>query len=384
MKINIISCQGSLIYGNFGSALQAHALQAVLKQLGHEPLLILSMNFPLRGFPEWVETIYSSLRFVCPVARRMVDALRLRVSQVGGSRERRRHFADFVKRHICTTPLGYTCKERINHLPKADAYICGSDQIWGSGAGDMSYFFPAQERRKCLSYAASGSWALLGRDNQWVEKVGPYLREFRAVGVRETDGVALCKRAGVSTVMATIDPTMLLPCSHYESIMPAEPIVKEPYLLFYMLNMTSAADVPLETAKRYCAEHKLRLVILSGQGTEQQLPSELNDSTGPLEFLNLIKHASAVITNSFHGSVFCVLFQTPYLVCLQQGKTAAENARFHSAHTKLGQAARIGTKEILDVNQLQIVPSAALPLLEAWKEESYAFLQGALNAIATE
>ena len=383
MKINILTIQGRFIYGNYGSALQAYALQQFLKQAGHDPLLILGMNYFHSKFLAWAQPIYSSLRVVCPFLRHLIDVFRLRFSPVAGPSERRKRFAAFVKKFIHTTPCGYTFQELIHHLPTADACICGSDQIW-FGANALCYFFPKQNRNKCISYAASGAWPILEKDDAWQHSISPYLRELRAVGVRETDGVTLSKRLGAKNVMQTIDPTLLLPAEHYEQIMQETRIIKEPYMLFYILNSKSLADVPIETAKRYCAEHGLRLAILSGQGTEGILPSELNMSTGPLEFLNLIKHASAVITNSFHGSIFCILFQIPYLVCLQNGETAAENVRFYSAHTRLGQACRLGTMETLDLKLLNIAPTDAIPFLQTWKQDSQKFLQTHLENIANE
>lgn len=308
----------------------------------------------------------------------------MRCNSVVGSSSRRKRFASFVKRNITLTPIGYTHQERIACLPAADAYICGSDQVWGDCASDLSCFFPKEDRSKCIVYAASGSWSLLEKDEACIAKVGPYLREFRGVGVRESQGKEFCNKAGVQDVAVTIDPTMLLPAEHYERLMSPEPIIQEPYMLFYMLNMTSSADIPLEEAKRYCAEHHLRLIVLSGQGSQQLLSGELNETTGPLEFLNLVKHASAVITNSFHGSIFCALFQTPYLVYLQNGRTASQNVRFYSAHGKLGQQARITAVGASDLSLLQEPPTSAAPLLEQWKAESYTFLKKHLDAIAAE
>lgn len=382
MKINIISCPSCYIFGNFGSALQAHALQMVLKQMGHDPLLVLSMDFPSHRFPSWAERCYSALRVYAPFVRRVTDAVRLGLNAIVGARSRRKLFASFVRRYLSVTSFGYTRQERIDCLPAADAYICGSDQILGACAADMSCFFPKVNRSQCIAYAASGSWPLLEQNEACIKRVGPYLREFRGVGVRESQGKEFCNKAGVQDVAVTIDPTMLLPAGHYERLMSPEPIIQEPYMLFYMLNMTSSADIPLEEAKRYCAEHHLRLIVLSGQGSQQLLSGELNDMTGPLEFLNLIKHASAVMTNSFHGSIFCVLFQTPYLVCLQSGKTAPENVRFHSAHGRLGQSARITAVGASDMSLLQVPPTSAAPLLEQWKSESYMFLRKHLDAIA--
>lgn len=269
-------------------------------------------------------------------------------------------------------------------LPYADAYVCGSDQVWthkvSGPAADLSPFFGACDRRRCISYAASAAWGNLGDD--WVAVASRYLPEFQAVGVREEDGVELCRMAGVDHPVVTADPTLLLPASHYEQIMDPRPMVKEPYLLLYVLNMDSPESTPLEQVREYCAVHGYRLVILSGQGAENAVGHGMNDSVGPLEFLNLIKHAQAVVTNSFHGSLFPTIFQVPFAVCLQQGGYAAQNSRFISTHSRLGQTHRIFEEGSLPVSVLETKPSESEERLEDWRKGSLEFLHSTLAEIA--
>lgn len=343
MKVGILTSLDLFLYSNFGTVLQAYALQQVLLQAGHSVFHIRRMGYPNKWLPECFSPVYSHVGRSLPVLREMVDRIRLQKWRLGGAPSRKRLFRIFVQRHLHVTPCGYTKEELMARLPYADAYVCGSDQVWNLGeigpATDLSLFFSGSDRRRCISYAASAPWNSLRDD--WVAVASKYLPDFQAVGVREEDGVELCRMAGVSHPVVTADPTLLLPASHYEQIMDPRPMVKEPYLLLYVLNMDSPESTPLEQVREYCAVHGYRLVILSGQGAENAVGHGMNDSVGPLEFLNLIKHAQAVVTNSFHGSLFSTIFQVPFAVCLQQGGYDAQNSRFFSTHSRLGQDHRI-------------------------------------------
>lgn len=141
-------------------------------------------------------------------------------------------------------------------------------------------YFSSVDRSRCLSYAVSGHWTELGE--RWIRGVAPYLAGFRAVGVREEDGVEMFKAAGGHNVEVTLDPTLMLPASYYEGIIPRERMVDEPYLLFYVLNMSSANDVPQHEAEEFCKAHGLRMIVLSFQGAEHALASDFNEHIGRL------------------------------------------------------------------------------------------------------
>ena len=148
--------------------------------------------------------------------------------------------------------------------------------------------------------------------------------------------------------------------------------------------MSSANDVPQHEAEEFCKAHGLRMIVLSFQGAEHALASDFNEHIGPLEFLNLIRHASAVVTNSFHGSCFCALFQVPYAICLQEGEMASQNIRFISTHKRLGQEWRIFHVGGLHASMLETKPADALPLLEEWRNKSRRYLVEHLQAIDEE
>lgn len=383
MKIGVITCPDSYLYSNYGTVLQAYALQRALSRLGYDAFLIRRMEYPDKWLPGWLSPAYGLVGRGLPVLRGVMDRIRLRKYRLGGAPSRKRLFRLFVQRHLHVTSCGYTRKERMAWLPHADAYICGSDQIWNveltGPVADLSLFFGGSDRRRCISYAASAAWNRLG--DEWVAVASKYLPEFQAVGVREEDGVRLCRMAGVSNPVVTIDPTLLLPASHYEQIMDPRPMVKEPYLLFYVLNIDRPENSPLEQVREYCAAHGYKLVVLSGQGAEYAVGQGMNDRVGPLEFLNLIKHARAVVTNSFHGSLFSTIFQVPFAVCLQQGENAAQNSRFFSTHSRLGQDHRIFQIGQLPIELLDKKPVEYITNIVPWRNESLAFLQDAIENI---
>lgn len=376
MKIGILTVPDFLLCSNYGSALQAYALQKVIQRMGHSPFLIRRMEYPANTLSGRWSWLYGAVGRFCPVLRGRLDKWRLckMMPRAGMG-------VSFMEEYMSSTSCGYTGEERMRRMPSADAYVCGSDQVWNHTVEgknkDLSLYFSSCDRNKCIAYAVSAAWNRLGAP--WIEVASESLPSFHAVSVREDDGLELCRKAGRVDAVVAADPTLLLPAVQYERIVAPEPVVAEPYVLLYVLNMDRVEDTPLAEARRFCEIHGYRLVCLSGQGAEAAVPSEMNDKTGPLEFLNLIKNAKAVITNSFHGSLFCCIFQVPFAVCLQCGEHSAQNSRFLSTHFRLGQEYRIFHAGEMQDSVLENKPVEALERIGPWRAFSLEFLQNALN-----
>ena len=189
MKIGVITTFDYILFDNYGSALQALAMQELLRSLGHRPFLIRRMEYPEKWLPSWFAPGYAWIGRFLPFLRARLDLYRIK-KKLRSSSIRKARFISFFHRHITATPCGLTRAERMKRMPHADAYICGSDQIWDwiepESKRDMSMYFSSVDRSRCLSYAVSGHWTELGE--RWIRGVAPYLAGFRALGVREEDG----------------------------------------------------------------------------------------------------------------------------------------------------------------------------------------------------
>lgn len=380
MKVAVITLDDKFLYGNFGSAMQSYALQVVLREMGHEPIVVRWAPM-FRSFRKLkLSFLYKLFSIVCPHLWDWAVSL---YAALRATPAKRKHLAKgrrFFHRHVKATLTAFPPEMIPNCLPKADAYICGSDQVWhDSTVVNLHYdflFLAGAPRGRCISYAASAPWARL--DEKWVSVASRYLPNFCAVSVREEQGVPFCKAAGAENAFVAADPVLLLPQKHYEPLAAGAPIVKGDYLLCYVLNCTFPIEAQ-QKLQHFCQEQGMQLMILSGQGAKFSYGTAIGDNVGPEEFLNLIKNAKAVVTNSFHGSMFSLIFGKPLLVCLQDGNTAAENVRFTSTLPRLGQAHRMCTAEQLDTSLLLEAPVLNI---EQWREESLNFLRCALGSLS--
>ncbi len=376
MKIAITSTIHLLTYTNYGSILQACALQKTLREMGHQPFMVQLRRKPrlerrLGGILplSWVTAFFNAVYFV--------RLCRFGVRRTWG-------FFSLAHRYLSFSPLVYELEDA--EMPEADAYLCGSDQVWGdhpeSGAFPACKFFADKPGPQCFSYAASANWDALSE--HWRQLAGRFLPQFRAVSVREDRGVEICRELGVQDCSLVCDPVFLVKPEEWRRLIPSRPLIAEPYVLFYVLNTADLTQTPHAAVQRYCREKGYRFINLAAQGAESTDTAKLSRRIGPLDFLNLICHAQAIVTNSFHGSMFSALFDRPFLTCLQFGATAAENSRFTSSLRLLGQEVRLCRGNEANLTLLELPPHVAEKRIPEWRREGLIFLQQTLDCIAKD
>ena len=195
--------------------------------------------------------------------------------------------------------------------------ITGSDIVWSSehAALHPAYFLDfVRDGTKRVAYAASqrlknGEKSMLAR----------YLPAFDALSVRESADRELLARYTQVPVETVLDPTLLLSAEDYEPLLRVpEDLPAEPYLLFYSLTHDPAA---MDTANLLAERFGLRIVHYLADYPANVFPSDAQCFAfcGPREFLAYVKHASLVFTNSYHGTIFSILYQRPFYVQVTRG-----------------------------------------------------------------
>lgn len=209
-------------------------------------------------------------------------------------------------------------------------FVVGSDQVWrASACRSMAYvklyWLSGVDslRRKCsISYAASfGSDEWEGTPEE-TEECGRLLREFKAVSVREHSGVKICKEVfGVDAVQMP-DPTLLLHTSDYEKIIDSEKTwsPESKYVAAYVLDETAGKAELLQESTETL---NLQLQHLMPHATAKKRRDRFPISVP--QWLRLIRDCEYFITDSFHGCVFAIIYNKPF-VCL--GNEGRGNARF--------------------------------------------------------
>jgi hypothetical protein len=318
---------------NYGQLLQCYALQKYLRNAGHDAFLI--RYDPRNDYvktPLWKKTI----KAVNQVA--LANYLKFKIrkySDIKEKKEHSRHFGEFRKEHIRQTDrIYYSYKELAENPPEADVYITGSDQVWNpdfigfknNNNQTRAFFLDfGSHATKRIAYAASfgKEWF----EDDFVQEITPLLKRFDYISVREKSGLDICRQCGVTNAEWAPDPTMLLNNVDYRALYgPINQSDNEgPYCLVYMLS--NECDFSIETVYDWANTINNKVLYITGNVKHDKY--EKTYATIP-EWLYFIDKAEYVITNSFHCSVFSLLFQKKIGVVPLTGKSTGMNSRFDS------------------------------------------------------
>lgn len=344
MKIAILTIHSV----NYGNRLQNWALQTVLERMGHE------VN-SLRRSAGFNGTIRSKLKF-----------LKRCISIACHSCDKMGRFYDFDQRIVFSR---FAVSREYVSPNLADVYnvfIVGSDQVWNPDFdfnSDLEYL-PHISRNQKISYAASFGVSKITTDR---EQTASYLRDFLFVSVRENAGADIVAELTGSRPAVVLDPTMLLHADDWSriAIKPPIDVVNSSYILKYMLG----DDVHGREIEEFARSHGLGLVDLAVSA----LP------VGPAEFLWLVEHASLVCVDSFHGSVFSMLFHRPFIIYERQSDDADMSSRFDTLCRLFDMGHHRSASSSFDLERCLNEDWAAFDRrLTAERERSIAWLEGAL------
>lgn len=311
MKIGILTYHRS---HNYGALLQAIALRNFLYNMGHEVYYIdywpkYHINMYRIFNMDILKTIslYSKAKYII---RSILECL-LRQKRIN-------NFKRFIDAYIVPHCLPYD--EKV----KYDVIIYGSDQIWRKQFGLGGKFNPVYfginklETSKHIAYAASmGSVQLTEEDKSFLYKS---LVRFSEISVREKvlkDDLLEC---GLKDVQIVSDPTLLLNKGQWNKLVPTKTFRSQKYILYYNLLNNSFDE---KQVLRYARFQKMKLVIL--RGSVDIMKNNANSIYGPEHFLSLIKNAELVLTSSYHGLLFSIIYNKPFFASFSVNETRARS-----------------------------------------------------------
>lgn len=306
MRIGVVTFHAS---HNYGSMLQAYALQVVLQKMGHQTEIInLRQVSQRKMYAHPLDIRRRGLIRVCynitfrPFAT--INAVR-----------KWKKYEVFLYNFLHLSNEYSNLHELENANFNYDLLVTGSDQIWNTHCKDfdLAYFgnFVGNSIRK-ISYAASmGKNPELNVNKSIVEK---YCKGFRAISVREERTKLFLQNCGIrQDIKITLDPTLLLEESDFSSICQSSPLIKDKYVFFYdpffrPKNLKIASDVArVMGMPLVCDRYYLKKYCKSLSNVK------FYTQVGPSEFLNLIKNATLVCGHSFHSVVFSILMKKDFL-----------------------------------------------------------------------
>lgn len=377
MKIGIITIHYSFITRNYGSLLQLYALQRVLDRMSIQSALIkqlpalLPVPAPPSARQKLAYYLHHPVHFLARCARFLAPRRKTFLKTPP--------FDAFLEKEIRSLPPVFRPGELHAEELDFDLYLAGSDQIWTSCEPEKLLDFAPPGKR--IAYAASAAWG--EQAPEWFAHAQTELPRFAAISVREKNGVDICRKAGADKVDMVLDPTLLLDRREYGRLLEDRPpYLAAPCVLGYFLNIEDLSQLPWKQVKAVGKRMRVPLHVIPLQGAEHCIPEKYAITPDPYQFLQAFQEASCVITNSFHGTVFAIIMQKPFLTILQNGHTATQNARVLSLLEALGLEDRIYRPEQGSMSAQLERPvnwEATEQNLEALRRHSLNFLRNAVQ-----
>lgn len=341
MRIGILTLPFN---NNYGGYLQAYALMQVLKREGHAVTLIKRMHnrrpfyTRLRYF---MKSIY--LRLIGDFSRPLIMN---QESQYANKGKLQMHFVN--KRIIPQTRSFYNTKElKKGTKDTFDIVIVGSDQVWRPeyGPNISNYFLDFIEPDiKKIAYGASFGTSQPYYTTKEISICSSLIENFDYISIRESDGINIIKNwlpKLEQQIEVVLDPTLLLTKEHYEGLISKDNINCTNKVLCYILDYSENA---INLINEICHQTNLKEFHI----IDEKKWKDNNYIMPSIEdWLSSINTSEFVITDSFHGTVFCILFNKPFFVYLNENRGSS---RFLELLNKFNLSNRIvqNKKEVLD------------------------------------
>ena len=303
MKIKTITCHN--VY-NVGASLQAYALATYLRSRGHEVQIVDYVPEYLRHYKLW--TAANSPAYDKPVIRHLYCLAKFpgRLKALWSLRKKR--FDNFTRTFLPLTKTHYhTYDQLLLDPPQADVFLAGSDQIWNSlfpnGRDPAFYLQFAPEGAVRASYAAS--FAVQRLDEQYKEQTAQWISALDYVAVRESSALEILEDLGVRNGVNVVDPVFLLTVDQWDALCPSVDF-GEPYVFVYDFDNNRELR---RVAEELAEKQGLKIYTLQQLGYgHRSFPD-----AGPIEFVQLVRGAAFVLSNSFHATAFSLIYRRPYL-----------------------------------------------------------------------
>lgn len=305
---------------NYGGILQAHALSSAVLALGYDCRVIDYVPTPLSSMEKLKRKIavQGVGQAAGAAAHNGVKMLAGKMNRIAGYhaqpeiRAREAHAAEFREKIPHTEMC--TAKELPAVAEQFDAFLCGSDQIWnmgGAGRFDPVYWleFVPQGKGKA-SYAASMPLPAIPESE--IEVIRKRVCALDCVSVREMQGKQLLEPLRKEEIPVVLDPVFLPERAWWEQLA-GKRIIREPYIYAYLLGDDRGQR---EALKKLSEEMNIQIVTTPYLQSEYRSCDknfgDIRMCGGPEEFLNLIRYADFVFTDSFHAAVFSILFKKQF------------------------------------------------------------------------
>lgn len=304
-KVGLITFHSS---HNYGAMLQAYALQQT----------VLSFDVDCKIIH------YRTAKMVNDYAvlkkgkhPRIVIKNALKILRLKAFKRKHKRFETFMTEQLVLTKRYHSLAQLLSEPPQMDTYITGSDQVWnGSAALKDAYFLPfAEKHAKKASYAASFGDSM--PQDKYTKRLGLYFKDFDKISVREDTAKQYIENTFGLNVEQMPDPVFLLRKNDWEEFVQKNK-EKKPYIFCYCLSNEKHIQSVIDCVKE---KTNLKTITISDEIKPNIQADKVYYDAGPKEFLTLLCNAAFVVTDSFHGTAFSLLFKKQFVSVARSKKS---------------------------------------------------------------
>ncbi|SFX01827.1 polysaccharide pyruvyl transferase family protein [Ruminococcus sp. XPD3002] len=369
-KIGIITFHSAY---NYGSVLQAFATQETVRALGYVPEII---NYRLAE----QRRVYANLRFKYGVKELIKDLTLLPMYRKRN--QKYAAFEDFFAKHLFLTQEVAGVEETLALMQQYETAISGSDQIWNKHSLEleanswdfMKPYLLADFAGKKVSYASSTA----NMSHEELEKIKPYLDKFAHIAMRESSSAAVISIMLGRAVESVLDPTFLLDRTAW---IKALSLKDEPSnnIVYYSLGGLKRFNVIRPVLNELAKREKCKVIVITPfcyVGGNRVF--EPHPEYGPVDFLQALRNAKMVVTDSYHGTILSVnLGKDVYSLC----KKGGSEFRKTDILKAVGLEERViyEPQKLVEVRMTPIDYNVVQAYIEQHREQSIAYLKHALE-----
>lgn len=380
-KVGLVVCYDTK---NFGSQLQVLATIKKVEDLEYESEIIrykkkVTPTFIVQTIPRLFNVSFVKAKLAAKDKNKKITQ-HPEIAKMVATRNKR--FQMFVTEHFTNLSKAYCGWENLVKESKEnyDMFLCGSDQLWlPNNLGSHFYTLEfAPNNKPKIAYATSFGVSQIPDGQK--KATAKYLNRFQNLSTREIAGQKIIKELTGKTAQVVCDPTLLFDAEGWEKMLPEKKVVEEPYVFCYFLGTN---EEHRKIANEF--KNKTGLKLVACPFLDNYVECDLNFGDIQLfdidaaDFVNLIRHAEYILTDSFHGSVFSILNHKKFMTFNRFNAGAnSRNSRIDSLCTLLGLSERRYSGDVMNVEK-DIHYNAVEEKLEKLRADSIKYLETALK-----
>jgi hypothetical protein len=373
---------------NYGSALQCYATEKTIKEMGYEVEAIKFSNIP---------TTKAKMQLILKLKLKQLfkpKAILAKLRRIKDNstnhlyaeilKNRKYKFTQFINENMMFSKEIHQFEELHNFVEKYDTVILGSDQLLNPKDIIFGYhtlsFVPDNICK--VSYAASFGLSKLPISVK--SKAQKELSRFDSFSAREIRGAEIYKELTGKKVPVVVDPTLLLSRTEWDEISGSEPIVKDRYIYCYFIGLN---EMHRNIAKRLAEITGYKIVSI--RHIDEYIKEDENfgdiaiNDAGPSEFVNIVKNAEIILADSFHATIFSVIFNKRFFVLNRFANNSSQST--NSRIDSLLEILNLEDRRIANVEDVEnryndtIDYQKVNEILKNWSGESKEYLKNSLN-----